>query len=84
MKKLSIIIPVFNEQATILALLNKLLEIKLLGGISKELVIVNDSSTDESEKLISLRNTLLPNLISGELIVSEIENLTEVASVWWI
>ena len=52
MKKLSIIIPVYNEQATILDILNKLLEVKLVGGLKKELVLVNDSSTDESEKLI--------------------------------
>ena len=52
MKKLSIVIPVYNEQATILSILNKLLEIKLIGGLKKELVLVNDNSTDQSEKLI--------------------------------
>ena len=36
---------------------------------------------DESDKLISLRDTLLPKLISGELMVSEIESLTSEASV---
>ncbi len=36
---------------------------------------------DQSDKLISLRDTLLPKLISGELMVSEIESLTEEASV---
>lgn len=52
MKKLSIVIPIYNEQATILSILNKLLEIKLIGGLKKELVLVNDNSTDQSEKLI--------------------------------
>ena len=52
MKKLSIVIPVYNEQATILDILNTLLEVKLIGGLKKELVLVNDNSTDESEKLI--------------------------------
>lgn len=52
MKKLSIVIPVYNEQATILDILNTLLKVKLIGGLKKELVLVNDNSTDESEKLI--------------------------------
>lgn len=52
MKKLSIIIPVYNEQATILDILNTLLEVKLIGGLKKEFILVNDNSTDESEKLI--------------------------------
>ena len=52
MKKLSIIIPVYNEEATILNILNTLLEVKLIGGLKKELILVNDNSTDESEKLI--------------------------------
>ena len=52
MKKLSIIIPVFNEEVTILNILNKLLEIELIGGLKKELVMVNDCSSDRSEKLI--------------------------------
>ena len=52
MKKLSIVIPVYNEQATILSILDKLLEVKLIGGLKKELVLVNDNSTDQSENLI--------------------------------
>lgn len=52
MKKLSIVIPVYNEQATILDILNKLLEVELIGGLKKELVLVNDNSIDKSEKLI--------------------------------
>jgi glycosyltransferase involved in cell wall biosynthesis len=52
LKKLSIIIPVFNEEVTILNILNKLLEIELIGGLKKELVMVNDCSSDRSEKLI--------------------------------
>ena len=52
MKKLSIVIPVYNEEATILNILNKLLEIELIGGLKKELVMVNDCSSDRSEELI--------------------------------
>ena len=52
MKKLSIIIPVYNEERTILQVLNKLVTIKLIQSVERELVIVNDNSTDESEKII--------------------------------
>lgn len=52
MKKLSIIIPVYNEERTILQVLNKLVTIKLIQSVERELVIVNDNSTDNSEKII--------------------------------
>lgn len=52
MKKLSIIIPVYNEEATILSILNKLLDVELIGGLKKEIVLVNDSSSDGSENII--------------------------------
>ena len=52
MKVLSIVIPVFNEEKTILEVLEKLKTIKLTDGVEKEFVIVNDCSSDNSEKLI--------------------------------
>lgn len=51
MNKLSIIIPVFNEDKTILKLLDKVIKSNT-GQISKEIVIVNDCSTDNSSELI--------------------------------
>lgn len=47
-KKLSIIIPVFNEENTILRILEILKRVKLINGISKELVVVDDCSSDNS------------------------------------
>ncbi len=44
--KLSIIIPVFNEEKTIHLILDKILQVKLINGLAKEMVIVNDCSTD--------------------------------------
>lgn len=49
-KTLSIIIPVYNEEKTVVELLEKLKTTKL--SLKKEIVIVNDGSTDNSEKLI--------------------------------
>ena len=50
---LSIIIPVYNEERTIIKVLKTLESVSLIGGLKKELVIINDCSTDTSSSLIS-------------------------------
>jgi len=52
MAKLSIIIPAYNEENTIEKIVKKLVDTELLGGTQKELVIVNDHSTDATGKII--------------------------------
>jgi len=52
-KKISIVIPVFNEQATIKNILLVLKNLKLEFKLQKQIVIVNDFSTDNSEQLIN-------------------------------
>lgn len=52
-QKLSILIPAFNEAATIHQILDKVLDVKLLGGMGKELVIINDFSTDGTSEVIN-------------------------------
>lgn len=47
-KKLSIIIPVFNEEKTIAKLLQKVHEVELAGGLEKEIIIINDGSSDNT------------------------------------
>ena len=51
-EKLSIVIPVFNEEKTINLILDKIISVKLIGGIKKEIIIVDDYSTDKSELVI--------------------------------
>lgn len=51
-KKLSIVIPAYNEQNTIREVLDKILEVKLVDGIQKQLIIVNDCSRDKTEEVI--------------------------------
>jgi glycosyltransferase involved in cell wall biosynthesis len=53
-KKLSIVIPAYNEQNTILSILKKVVDIKLPRNISKEIIIVNDCSTDKTGELINI------------------------------
>lgn len=52
MKKLSIIIPAFNEGNTIHLILDKIKQVHLLNNIEKEIIIVNDCSTDHTEEAI--------------------------------
>ncbi|WP_055448720.1 glycosyltransferase family 2 protein [Lacinutrix mariniflava] len=47
-KKLTIVVPVFNEGNTIHLILNKIKQVKLLNNIKKEVIIVNDCSTDNT------------------------------------
>ena len=51
-KKLSIIIPAYNESGTITLILDKVKEVNLINNIKKEIIIVNDCSTDNTEKEI--------------------------------
>jgi len=50
--KLSIIIPAFNEADTIHLILNKILSVTLTNNIKKEVIIVDDASTDKTEDKI--------------------------------
>jgi glycosyltransferase involved in cell wall biosynthesis len=50
--KLSILIPVYNEGPTIHLILNRIKEVKLINNIQKELILVNDCSTDNTEESI--------------------------------
>jgi glycosyltransferase involved in cell wall biosynthesis len=51
-KRLSIIIPAYNEEKTIATVLDKINEVKLISNIEKEVIIVNDCSTDNTELAI--------------------------------
>jgi glycosyltransferase involved in cell wall biosynthesis len=48
---LSIIVPVYNEEKTLLPLLKKVQSVKLL-GLKKEIIVVNDGSADRTGELL--------------------------------
>ncbi len=52
MKVLSIIIPAYNEEHTIHPILDKIKDVELIGSMKKEIILVNDCSTDGTEKAI--------------------------------
>ena len=53
MKKLTVVIPVFNEEKTIEAIVQKVLSTKLLNNIRKEIILIDDFSNDKSREIIS-------------------------------
>ena len=50
--KISIIVPAYNEEATISIVIDKLLNLTFINNIKKEIIIVNDCSIDHTENLI--------------------------------
>ncbi len=51
-KTLSIIIPAYNEGRTIHHILDKVKSVQLIAGYEKEVILVNDCSTDDTEESI--------------------------------
>lgn len=61
-KKLSIIIPAYNEGRSIHFILDKLKQVQLLNEIHKEIIIVNDCSKDNTEEAILNYISMNPEL----------------------
>ena len=49
---LSIVIPAYNEGGTIQKLLDKIGDVNLIGNFSKQVIVVNDNSSDNTEEVI--------------------------------
>lgn len=60
--KLSILIPAYNEGATIHLILDKIKNVSLINNIEKEVVIVNDASSDNTQEAIENYKTKNPDL----------------------
>ncbi len=70
MSILSIIIPAFNEGKTIHLILDKIKEVKLINDLEKEIIIVDDGSTDGTEQIVEsyrkLNHTLVIRYLANE------------------
>ena len=62
MSKLSILIPAYNEGATIHLILDKVRDVQLIGNVEKEVIIVNDCSKDNTEEAILSYIAKVPEL----------------------
>lgn len=61
-QKLSIVIPAYNEGRTIHLILDKVKGVNLIDGMSKEVIIVNDCSKDDTEEAVLKYKTANPDL----------------------
>lgn len=52
MNKVSIIVPVFNEESTVLETIRKVKKARV-GGLKKEIIVVDDCSSDNTPKLLN-------------------------------
>jgi glycosyltransferase involved in cell wall biosynthesis len=60
-KVLSIIIPAYNEAATIHLILDKVIAVNLTGNVQKEILLVNDCSSDDTKTVIENYISRQPN-----------------------
>jgi len=61
-RKLSIIIPAYNEEKTILEILKKVCDVELSNNISREILVINDCSNDRTGKIVEDFLIANPNL----------------------
>ncbi len=59
---LSIIIPAYNEERTIHLILDKVRDVELIGGLTKEIIIVNDCSSDDTAGAVARYQQANPEL----------------------
>ena len=64
--KISIIIPVYNEEKTILNVLNELKHL-VFSKLEKEVIVVDDGSTDRTKTILEKNKNLFNKLISFDL-----------------
>ena len=62
MIKLSIIIPAFNEENTIIKILEKVADVEIK-GVNKEVIVIDDCSTDKTLNLLEKNKDLFDELI---------------------
>ena len=77
--KISIIVPAFNEESTISIIVDKLLNLYLVNNIKKEIIIVNDCSTDNTEHLI--HNIIQSNPLAEIIYIKQEKNLGKGAAI---
>ena len=49
--KLSILVPVYNEEKTLQEILEKVIKLKI-NGVEKEIIVINDASTDATSSIV--------------------------------
>lgn len=76
---LSVIIPIYNEAATILVLLDKIKNFKLMNDLQKEIIIIDDGSKDETESIV--QGFILENIALKIYYIKHINNKGKGAAI---
>lgn len=79
MNKLSVIIPIFNESATIHLILDKIKNVSLPNSIQKEIIIINDCSFDNTK--VTLENYISINLELNIILLNHDKNKGKGAAI---
>src|SRR5687768_10571851 len=58
--KLSVVIPAYNEAGTLRELIRRVVDAVLLPNVSREIIVVDDCSTDGTAKILDDLPTLFP------------------------
>lgn len=61
-KTLSILIPVYNEERYLAAVVKRVVEQELPGGLTREIIMVNDASKDRTWEIMQQLPALFPNV----------------------
>ncbi|MCD4734722.1 MAG: glycosyltransferase family 2 protein [Bacteroidales bacterium] len=77
--KLSVLVPAYNEESTIINILDKVLAVNLPEAISMEIVIVNDHSTDNTESIV--RNFIKNHPDQKIILFNQPENMGKGAAI---
>lgn len=78
-EKLSILIPAFNEENTIAQVMKRVAEIELINEIKKEIIVVNDCSTDSTEQ--EIQKFISENLNTDVKYFKHVENRGKGAAI---
>ena len=78
-RKLSIVIPAYNEERTIHLILDKVRDVVLDHGIAKEVIIVNDGSTDGT--ITAVQTYIAANPGMGIVLVDQPRNMGKGAAI---
>lgn len=79
MNKLSVIIPIFNESATIHLILDKIKNVSLPNSIQKEIIIINDCSFDNTK--VTIENYISINLELNIILLNHDKNKGKGAAI---
>ncbi len=77
--KISIIVPAYNEASTISNILDKLIHLSLINNINKEIIVVNDCSTDNTSEIV--QNIITAHPASEIVFISHEKNAGKGAAI---